>query len=52
MYEWVKLFFLELIRRMFASCRSPCNNGVCVCPAQYTGTFCGFGNLISRYLKN
>ncbi|CAF4553802.1 unnamed protein product [Rotaria sp. Silwood1] len=23
---------------------SPCNNGVCVCPVQYTGTFCGFDN--------
>ena len=26
--------------------RSPCVNGVCVCPAQYTGTFCGFGKEI------
>jgi hypothetical protein len=26
-------------------CRSPCVNGVCVCPAQYTGNFCGFGKL-------
>ncbi|CAF4740393.1 unnamed protein product [Rotaria sp. Silwood1] len=24
--------------------RSPCVNGVCVCSAQYTGTFCGFDN--------
>ncbi|CAF4786385.1 unnamed protein product [Rotaria socialis] len=23
---------------------SPCDNGKCVCPAQYTGTFCGFDN--------
>ncbi|CAF3778690.1 unnamed protein product [Adineta steineri] len=23
---------------------SPCNNEVCVCPAQYTGTFCEFDN--------
>ncbi|CAF1213556.1 unnamed protein product [Adineta steineri] len=23
---------------------SPCVNGACVCPAQYTGTFCGYSN--------
>ncbi|CAM4742153.1 unnamed protein product [Rotaria magnacalcarata] len=23
---------------------SPCVNGTCVCPAQYTGTYCGFNN--------
>lgn len=27
--------------------RSPCNNGVCVCPAKYTGTFCGFGEYLN-----
>ena len=44
MYEWVKSFAMSLMKQTVSSCRSPCNNGMCVCPAQYTGTFCGFGN--------
>lgn len=39
-------FGILLCRCWFSFYRSPCNNGVCVCPAQYTGTFCGFGKFL------
>jgi hypothetical protein len=36
------VFQIQIQIFVYFVCRSPCVNGVCVCPSQYTGTFCGY----------
>jgi hypothetical protein len=42
-YNLIFYFKFKFNKFEISFSRSPCVNGVCVCPAQYTGTFCGFG---------
>lgn len=43
-YRLIFVFLLNLNFDFFSSSssRSPCINGVCICPPQYIGTFCGY----------
>jgi hypothetical protein len=42
-YNLIFCFKFKFNKFEISFSRSSCVNGVCVCPAQYTGTFCGFG---------
>lgn len=47
MHEWVDLYNFNVYKFSFSFYRSPCVNGVCVCSAPYTGTYCGLSNSFS-----